>query len=351
MTRFLLFSCVVCLFSATAVNAQAPSVPQEPSQLATLLEQQTSWKFECSGDRCILNGDVELPLPGNQGKFFADQIEIFGDKNLLVASGNVVFANQEGRLAAEKVEFDLKKQTGIFYVASGTMPLGSAADPRQFGNQQADVYFWGETIERLGDQKYKITRGGFTTCVQPTPRWELVTGSVTLNLNDYALATNTVLRVKGVPVIYLPWVYYPIQDDDRATGFLLPTYGSSSLRGQAISNAFFWAMGRSHDATFLHDWFTTTGYGAGVEYRYVAAAQVLGRPARVPAQSEGSDLHGRRTDGRAAGNQELRVQGQHESRHLAKGSGAGAYRLLLECCHPTAVLPGRLSSDPEQSSD
>jgi hypothetical protein len=42
MTRFLLFSCVVCLFSATAVNAQAPSAPQEPSQLATLLEQQTS---------------------------------------------------------------------------------------------------------------------------------------------------------------------------------------------------------------------------------------------------------------------------------------------------------------------
>jgi LPS-assembly protein len=276
MTRFLLFSCVVCLISATTVHAQAPSAPQEPSQLATLLEQQTSWKFECSGNRCVLNGDVELPLPGNQGKFFADQIEIFGDKDLLVASGNVVFANQEGRLAAEKVEFDLEKQTGVFYVASGTMPLGASADPRQFGGQQADVYFWGETIERLGDQKYRITRGGFTTCVQPTPRWELVTGSVTLNLNDYAVATNTVLRVKGVPVMYMPWVYYPIQDDDRATGFLLPTYGASSLRGQVISNAFFWAIGRSHDATFLHDWSTTTGQGAGVEYRYVAAAQSSG---------------------------------------------------------------------------
>jgi LPS-assembly protein len=276
MTRLFLFSCVVCLISATTVHAQAPSAPQEPSQLATLLEQQTSWKFECSGNRCVLNGDVELPLPGNQGKFFADQIEIFGDKDLLVASGNVVFANQEGRLAAEKVEFDLEKQTGVFYVASGTLPLGASADPRQFGGQQADVYFWGETIERLGDQKYRITRGGFTTCVQPTPRWELVTGSVTLNLNDYAVATNTVLRVKGVPVMYMPWVYYPIQDDDRATGFLLPTYGASSLRGQVISNAFFWAIGRSHDATFLHDWSTTTGQGAGVEYRYVAAAQSSG---------------------------------------------------------------------------
>jgi LPS-assembly protein len=74
----------------------------------------------------------------------------------------------------------------------------------------------------------------------------------------------------------MPWVYYPIQDDDRATGLLLPTYGTSSLRGQAISNAFFWAIGRSQDATFFHDWFTRAGQGAGAEYRYVAAAQSAG---------------------------------------------------------------------------
>jgi LPS-assembly protein len=276
MLRVLLFSCVVSLLVPGAVRAQNASVPQDVTQLSTLLEQQTSWKFECSGNHCILNGDVELPLPGGQGKFFADQIELFGDKDLLVASGNVVFANAEGRLAAERAEFDLKKKTGTFYTASGTMPLGRAADPQQFGNQAADVYFWGEVIERLGDQKYKVTQGGFTTCVQPTPRWELFTGSVVLNLNDYAVAKNTVLRVKGVPVIYMPWVYYPIQDDDRATGFLLPTYGTSTLRGQAISNAFFWAIGRSQDATFFHDWFTRAGQGFGTEYRYVAAAQSFG---------------------------------------------------------------------------
>ena len=78
----------------------------------------------------------------------------------------------------------------------------------------------------------------------------------------------------------MPYVYYPIQDDDRATGFLLPTYGSSRLRGQAMSNAFFWAIGRSQDATFFHDWFTSTGQGVGGEYRYIAAAQSLGN-ARV----------------------------------------------------------------------
>jgi hypothetical protein len=43
-----------------------------------------------------------------------------------------------------------------------------------------------------------------------------------------------------------------------------------------VSNAFFWAMGRSQDATFFHDWFTKTGQGAGAEYRYVAGPQSNG---------------------------------------------------------------------------
>ena len=82
--------------------------------------------------------------------------------------------------------------------------------------------------------------------------------------------------------MYLPVIYYPIQDDERATGFLLPTYGTSTLRGQALSNAFFWAIDRSQDATFFHDWFTRTGQGAGAEYRYVAGAQSTGDVALLP---------------------------------------------------------------------
>ena len=85
--------------------------------------------------------------------------------------------------------------------------------------------------------------GAFSTCVQPTPRWEVVVGqSATLNLDDYALLKNSVFRVKGVPLMYLPLFYYPIQDDDRATGFLIPTYGASTVSGQSLSNAFFWAI-------------------------------------------------------------------------------------------------------------
>jgi len=208
--------------------------------------------------------------------FFADEMDLHTDKNVLTASGNVVFTSGGNRIGADRMEFDTKTRTGTFYNASGTATLGDRVDRSLFGTQEPDAYFYGEKIEKLGPRKYRISRGGFTTCVQPTPRWEITSGTATLTLDEYALLRNSVLRVKGVPLLYLPVFYYPIQEDDRATGFLLPTYGNATYRGHTLSNAFFWAIGRSHDATFFHDWFSKTGQQVGSEYRYVLGPESTG---------------------------------------------------------------------------
>jgi LPS-assembly protein len=279
----ILFWCVF-LLCAWPARAQTPAptpgaapgvvVPNTP---IALINQSDSWRFEViSADHYRWTGQVEQQV-GPQMKFSADVIDVFTDPNLrLVASGNVVFTNPEGRISAEQVEFDVIKQTGVFEQASGIMTLGPNVDRAQFGGQDPDVYFYGDRIEKISQRSYRVTRGGFTTCVQPTPRWEVTSGSVVLNLNDYAIARNMLLRVKGVPLMYLPVIYYPIKNEDRATGFLLPTYGNSTLRGQAVSNAFFWAIGRSQDVTVFHDWFTKTGQGAGAEYRYIAGQASYG---------------------------------------------------------------------------
>ena len=280
LSRILLcgFLCVYAAPVLAQIPAPAPGaaipVPNTPLSLIT---NSTQWRLEqISSDHVRLTGQVEIET-GSGLRFFADEIDIFSQPMLrLVATGNVVFTNPEGRIAAERAEFNVGEGTGTFYQASGIMSLGATVDRAQFGNQDPDVYFYGNTIEKLSTRSYKLTRGGFTTCVQPTPRWEVTSASVVINLNDYAIARNMLLRVKGVPLMYLPILYYPIKDDERATGFLLPTYGSSTLRGQAISNAFFWAIGRSQDATFFHDWFTKTGQGVGAEYRYVAGQASYG---------------------------------------------------------------------------
>jgi LPS-assembly protein len=275
----LLLSCVLGLLPVCALaQTQAPgtAAPVVDDPFFQTCTRSTQWQFEqLAANHLRLTGQVQVECP--QMSFFADVIDLFTEPELrLVASGNVVFTNPEGRIAAERVEFNVAKGTGTFYQASGLLSLGNEVDRAQFGGQDPDIYFYGDTIEKLENRRYRLTRGGFTTCVQPTPRWEVTSGSVLIVLDNYAIARHMLLRVKGVPLMYLPVLYYPIKNEDRATGFLLPTYGTSTLRGQSLSNAFFWAMGRSQDATFFHDLFTNTGQGAGVEYRYAAAQTSYG---------------------------------------------------------------------------
>src|SRR5215471_4523257 len=223
----------------------------------------------------LLLKDVHIDC--NDIQLFADQVELFSDVDRLIATGNVVFVSGSNRISAERMAFNTRTKTGTFFVATGIANLeGRGIERSLFGSQEPDAYFWGETIEKLGPKTYKITHGGFTTCVQPTPRWEFVATSVTLTLDKHAVLTNMVLKVKDVPLFYLPAMYYPINKEDRATGFLMPIYSTSTIKGQSIKNAFFWAMDRSHDATFYQDFFSKTGYGFGGEYRYVQSPSSSG---------------------------------------------------------------------------
>jgi len=246
--------------------------PSEMDKLRELFQSSQAKVVFTPPDHFQAVGQVDLPIPGQEGtRIFADRLDMFFDKQLLIAEGNVAFTGPEGRISAERVEFNLGTGTAAFFEAIGIVSVPNA-NPAEFANQDPDVYFYGARVDKLGPKKYRITRGGFSTCVQPTPRWEVTTRSIDLNLDDYALARSAVLRVKGVPLLYLPAIYYPLQEDQRSTGFLMPTYGTSTVRGGSLSNAFFWAISRSQDATFFHDWFTRAGQGVGSEYRYVANA-------------------------------------------------------------------------------
>ena len=296
LPRRLIGLAAVVLLPDTAAAQLFPSLPFDHRQFNLQM---------ISANHLRLTGEVEIE--GDTYDFYADQVDIYlddpeeepgdaatetpradsapdsdardGDAAAdeeaevpdlrLVASGNVVFSAPEVRLSADRVEYWTADQTAVFSEAYGWIDLGEEVDRSMFGTQEPDLLFYGQRIERVGPRSYRITKGAFTSCLQPTPRWQLVATSFTLNLDSYALLLHTILKVKGVPVFYMPGMLYPIQEDGRATGFLMPTLGASKYQGSSISNAFFWAINRSQDATFYHDWFRQHGGdGRGAEYRY-----------------------------------------------------------------------------------
>ena len=264
-------SLAAALFVVMILAAPARLAAQQRPPENTTADQQNRIgenHFKFLGHFEYESGDV---------KIYADEAELFRDEDRLVLTGNVVLRQGNNQISADRAEFDTKTRLGTFYNASGfatvlpqrqaAPPPGGIALPPRTG-QDTIVYFFGETVDKIGPRTYKITKGGFTTCVQPTPRWDLHADTIVLKLDHYTLLKQVVMNVKGVPLFYLPMLYYPTKKEDRATGFLIPTYGSSTVQGHSIHNAFFWALDRSQDATLMHDWFSKAGQGVGTEYRY-----------------------------------------------------------------------------------
>jgi LPS-assembly protein len=264
------------VLGAVLVLAESASAQPRPSSSSSVVRIcRTAEVINENTYHCV--GDVELTM--DDTTLFADEAWYFADEKRAVAAGNVTYIQGNNRISADRAEMDTDTRLGVFYNAFGLAsiqpqrqtaapPVGGFVAP-QLAGQDTDVIFFGETVEKIGPKKYKIRNGGFTTCVQPSPRWNLNAGEVVLNIDAYTLLKNAVFNVKDVPLFYLPILYYPTKEEGRATGFLLPTYGRSSLRGQQLSNAFFWAINRSQDATIKHDWYSKGDQGVSGEYRYV----------------------------------------------------------------------------------
>jgi LPS-assembly protein len=180
----------------------------------------------------------------------------------VVAQGNVVFMHGAERLSGDKLEMDLGSSQGLFENAHGFVSSG--------------VLVEAGTIRRIDANTYKVEDAHFTSCTQPNPRWSFSASSATLKVDDHIRAHNVVFRVKDVPAFYVPYLIYPIEDDQRSTGILFPHFGQSDLRGYNIGTGFFWAMSRSYDQTFYVDTFSKSGYGLGHEFRYTLTSPSRG---------------------------------------------------------------------------
>ncbi|MGB1202989.1 MAG: LPS-assembly protein LptD, partial [Alloalcanivorax venustensis] len=76
-----------------------------------------------------------------------------------------------------------------------------------------------------------IERGTYTTCAPGSNGWELSGRQIRLDREEgWGEARDVTLRVKGMPLLWLPWITFPI-DERRKTGLLFPTITTSDSGG------------------------------------------------------------------------------------------------------------------------
>jgi len=192
----------------------------------------------------------------------ADLVRYIPSTHDVHAEGNVVLDQTRVRITADSLDYNLESGTGQFINARGY------AEPT--------IMFEAARVEQMSKDTLILEDASFTACTQPTPYWSFKIGRGILRLGDYAYMHDLSFKVGKATVFWTPYLVWPIKAD-RVSGLLFPEFGFSKRSGTIISEAWYWAMNRSMDATVFFDYMSKSGYGQGLEYRYVPSDTGRGR--------------------------------------------------------------------------
>ncbi len=175
------------------------------------------------------------------------------------ATGNIVFSNSGNVLHARFIEFNIDTQRGILFGAA-------------FDSEKDQFRMQGAEIVKHSDDTYSFEHGTFSTCECPDPRdrdpWTIQAGSADLEVDGYATARNTTFEILGVPVVWLPWMIYPLKTE-RESGLLFPVFGYSGRNGAELGLPVFWAAHESVNVIATPGWMSKRGPTAALAVEYV----------------------------------------------------------------------------------
>jgi LPS-assembly protein len=192
----------------------------------------------------------------------ADSLIYDKNNNSIHAEGNVSVNFQDFTISGDALDYNTKDETGTVYNARGTQKDG-------------DYTIIANRIKKIGEDWYEVEDGIFTSCNSSLPPWSLKISRGKFHLNNYAFLHNPRFKVRDFPIVYSPYIIWPIKED-RSTGFLLPSIGSSNTKGFTLGTAFYYAPKDYFDTTFYYDYYKKAGNGIGNEFRYALTEKDYG---------------------------------------------------------------------------
>lgn len=178
-----------------------------------------------------------------------------GDENF-DAAGNVLFLSGEVEIEAERARMNMKKNRGTMQQTRYRVLPGNASGTA-------------ETLTLDGPQRMILSEATYTTCPPDDVAWQLSASEITLDKESrQGTASHVVIDFMGVPFLYLPYLRYPL-GDERMSGFLFPTFGTSDERGTEFSVPYYWNIAPEMDATITAHNMTRHGLMWENEFRYL----------------------------------------------------------------------------------
>lgn len=120
-------------------------------------------------------------------------------------------------------------------------------------------------------------------CDFKNPSWSISSTSAVVDTeNDRVSMTNPIIRIKDIPVLWLPWLSLPLTD--RQSGLLFPRPATSPITGFGLELPVYLTLGRSADLTLTPGFFLggplqngMAGPKLATEFRYAPSRRASGK--------------------------------------------------------------------------
>jgi len=237
-----------------------------------------------------------LPLPSG-GKNDSNQpIQVTADAADFVAKGTSVFVGNVVAIQGDKIIHANKAQvkhnadTGELETITVSGNVKIMQPGMRVDGTKGKALASGERIElenavyRLydkharGEAKFITIHGQteavlkdstYTTCAPGNDTWYLKSSSTNLNkTTGRGEAWNARMYLKSMPIFYFPYVNFPI-DKRRQTGFLQPSFESSTLNGKTVIAPFYLNLAPNYDATITTKYMSLRSFKFDSIFRYI----------------------------------------------------------------------------------
>jgi LPS-assembly protein len=219
-----------------------------------VIEIEADYVEAIRSEQVHARGDVRLFADGR--RLDADFVDLFVPTRTVETRGRSRLFDGDLLVEAGEGRYQLDDDVGEFsdidYWLQSRRARGSADEAAQDG-----------------PGRIRLAAGSFTTCPEGDDSWWLTAGRIRLDQESgRGHGYDVTLRFKNVPILYTPYINFPI-DDRRQSGLLAPSAGYSSKSGLDLSIPWYWNIAPNYDATLTPRILSRRGLMLESEWRYL----------------------------------------------------------------------------------
>ena len=250
LTNLIFFGCFYANFVSAIDNPNDTDLIIEGETLENIVDKQ----IKAKGDAVLIKSGKRIE---------ADQIIFDQISNELEADGNVKLKSGNTLITGEKLILNVDDSVGEIPNAT----FDSDTENKSAINQS--IRGFAEKLSIIGTNKTSLENAEITTCEVGQTDWFIKGSKIDIdNKTKTVDAADARMEFKGFPILYSPKVNFSF-NNQRKSGFLSPTWGSTTRSGFQVKAPYYFNIAPNKDATITPRYMGKRGLQIGGQYRYL----------------------------------------------------------------------------------